>query len=634
MKRGDQKPIQKIKKISMVQSISTQPTDLSAVRIIDYSKNNEKKNDVKREEEKEMKEKRKEQSKSHEKEEIVNVIEKPKEVDMGITSFVRKGKSINGLTKHLVSDFQVREIGLDNSVADIIDRENVRGVTKITEEKAEEMFNKEEWINKMRSVIGTEVDEIAPKIFDEKVNLIEIKKPLNKKERTEFHMIVKELPNYDSTCDNGILVLKKGAKKMRGGREKNSILKCVLRKSNIDTGDAILRISKALNLGKNAICFAGMKDKRGVTCQYITIPGVKQELIEENLKKSICNGITLSQFEHVDHMIKLGDLLGNEFRVIIREIDNVDEVLKNCESIKEFGYINYFGLQRFGSCGTTHLIGKALLKEEYQEAADLMMKEGNDTFSVAQGKKYYKEHQYKLAYEVIPIKRNIEKALMQALYKQVKLGVSISNGMFKTAIDNAVVYKTKSLYLHAYQSYVWNQVVSKRFEKYGNVVLVGDLYETKQGTIDFVTEELLPSICLHQVIIPLPAHGVTMPKNEIKNFFDEVLSKDGFTLDTFPTRIYNVAITGDQRKIVIQPKGVEYQIIHYGNVGQDLLDERGYLRSDYQSGDRTGLWIKFQLEPSAYATMLFRELLKMPTDLDCQKQLTEEMKEKMEEEEH
>ncbi|EMS13081.1 tRNA pseudouridine synthase D, putative [Entamoeba histolytica HM-3:IMSS] len=589
MKRGDQKPIQKIKKISMVQSISTQPTDHSAVRIIDYSKNNEKKNDVKREEEKEMKEKRKEQSKRHEKEEIVNVIEKPKEVDMGITSFVRKGKSINGLTKHLVSDFQVREIGLDNSVADIIDRENVRGVTKITEEKTEEMFNKEEWINKMRLVIGAEVDEIAPKIFDEKVNLIEIKKPLNKKERTEFHMIVKELPNYDSTCDNGVLVLKKGAKKMRGGREKNSILKCVLRKSNIDTSDAILRISKALNLGKNAICFAGMKDKRGVTCQYITIPGVKQELIEENLKKSICNGITLSQFEHVDHMIKLGDLLGNEFRVIIREVDNVDEILKNCESIKEFGYINYFGLQRFGSCGTTHLIGKALLKEEYQEAADLMMKEGNDTFSVAQGKKYYKEQQYKLAYEVIPIKRNIEKALMQALYKQVKLGVSISNGMFKTAIDNAVVYKTKSLYLHAYQSYV---------------------------------------------IIPLPAHRVTMPKNEIKNFFDEVLSKDGFTLDTFPTRIYNVAITGDQRKIVIQPKGVEYQIVHYGNVGQDLLDERGYLRSDYQSGDRIGLWIKFQLEPSAYATMLFRELLKMPTDLDCQKQLTEEMKEKMEEEEH
>ena len=54
-------------------------------------------------------------------------------------------------------------------------------------------------------------------------------------------------------------------------------------------------------------------------------------------------------------------------------------------------------------------------------------------------------------------------------------------------------------------------------------------------------------------------------------------------------------------------------------------------KTDFEQGSRNALWLKFQLPPSAYATMLFRELLKMPTDLDNQKQLTNEIMNKMEE---
>ena len=87
--------------------------------------------------------------------------------------------------------------------------------------------------------------------------------------------------------------------------------------------------------------------------------------IEENLKKNLCNGITLSSFEKVDSMLKLGDLIGNEFRIVIRELQSLNEIIDNCESIKQFGYINYFGLQRFGSLnGTTHLIGREILKQQ------------------------------------------------------------------------------------------------------------------------------------------------------------------------------------------------------------------------------------------------------------------------------
>ena len=37
------------------------------------------------------------------------------------------------------------------------------------------------------------------------------------------------------------------------------------------------------------------------------------------------------------------------------------------------------------------------------------------------------------------------------------------------------------LYLHAYQALVWNRAVSKRFDKFGSTVLVGDLVMLPKG---------------------------------------------------------------------------------------------------------------------------------------------------------
>ncbi len=60
--------------------------------------------------------------------------------------------------------------------------------------------------------------------------------------------------------------------------------------------------------------------------------------------------------------LKLGDLFGNRFKIVIRECDEQDESLikSGIDSLKNNGFINYFGLQRFGNCAEipTHSIGK------------------------------------------------------------------------------------------------------------------------------------------------------------------------------------------------------------------------------------------------------------------------------------
>jgi TruD family tRNA pseudouridine synthase len=63
--------------------------------------------------------------------------------------------------------------------------------------------------------------------------------------------------------------------------------------------------------------------------------------------------------------IKLGDLSGNRFKIVIRELSEQNDQIINeaVESLKENGFINYFGLQRFGNCSQipTHHIGKLAL---------------------------------------------------------------------------------------------------------------------------------------------------------------------------------------------------------------------------------------------------------------------------------
>ncbi|KAL7713673.1 TRUD domain-containing protein [Entamoeba marina] len=618
MKRQNQQTTPgKIKKIDLVRpTVAVQPTPQQ--RVIDYSKKNELTSTITVE----TKEKKIERHDNKERI-IVNPTSKLKEVDVGITEFVRSGKRLSGLTKYHVSDFHVREIGLDKVVADIEEREDMRKVMQKELEELENNFDKEQWMKRLRALIGEEEgNKVEESIFgSEKRKEIIIEKVMGKEERTSVHSLIKELAYYDSTTKDGKVVIKRGKKQERTQRAKGSMIQCVMRKSNMDTGEAINKLSKVLRLGRNSINYAGTKDKRGVTCQYITIPGVSVEQIQSGLKNQLLRGISLGKYNDVKDSLRLGDLSGNEFRVVIREIDDINEAVENAKVIEKLGYINYFGLQRFGSCnGTTHLIGKALLLEHYHEACDLIMKLGNDSEKLAEAKQAYFRGDYAAAYSATPVRAMIERGILKVLVNQQKASAPVNESMFRNAIDGGVQYKTKSLYVHAYQSFIWNQIISKRFQQ-GNAVIKGDLIRDG-STIRAISEEEINNFKLNDVVLPLPAKGMILPNNDISAWYDDYLKIDGLSLDTFPTKVFNAMINGDYRNIVIRPLSLDYEVVNYDDISQDFVDQNGMLLKG-SNGSKNGLWLRFQLPSSAYATMLFRELLKMPTDVDNQKDLSE-----------
>lgn len=65
---------------------------------------------------------------------------------------------------------------------------------------------------------------------------------------------------------------------------------------------------------------------------------------------------------------------------------NEEDIQTSLESLRDNGFLNYFGMQRFGtSTVLTHTIGCAIMKREYEEASNLILypREGGSVSMIA-----------------------------------------------------------------------------------------------------------------------------------------------------------------------------------------------------------------------------------------------------------
>lgn len=116
------------------------------------------------------------------------------------------------------------------------------------------------------------------------------------------------------------------------------------------------------------------------------------------------------------------------------------------------------------------------------------------------------------------------------------------------------------LYLHSYQSLLWNTIVSQRIRKYGLKPIVGDLVfkdnDAKEALVEIIdeeeikeedtdvnsdisngkcpeveiiSEESLSKYTIFDVVYPLPGCDIRYPENEIAKWYIDLLAKDNLT---------------------------------------------------------------------------------------------------------
>ena len=118
-------------------------------------------------------------------------------------------------------------------------------------------------------------------------------------------------------------------------------------------------LSKELGIPAQDIGVAGIKDRRAVTRQYVSVPtrlaGQIEQLASEQLR-------VLRAAPH-GNKLRTGHLRGNRFRILVRDVTEDAEVRANeiLNVLRESGFPNYYGDQRFGHEGQTLALGLDLL---------------------------------------------------------------------------------------------------------------------------------------------------------------------------------------------------------------------------------------------------------------------------------
>lgn len=595
------------------------------------------------------------------------------EPDVGITQYISPDlPGFLGILKQRYTDFLVNEIDLEGAVVHLTDngqtpKPKEEPKAEIKEEAKEEP--KPEVKEKKPFELSSENREkLAAKLgsetVDKMVELLTTGSKLEtaesvdaKEDRTAIHQLVREAfeskLDTKTTPENTFIITlnnqKNGNNNRRNRMDKalsaaagtrKAFLHFTVYKENKETMQMAHMLSKFLRVPPKTIQYAGTKDRRGVTVQRASISKVDVgRLVGMN---KVLRGITLGGFKYEDSPLKLGALKGNEFLITIREVNetNREVIDRSLTSLREKGFINYYGMQRFGTFSvSTHQVGAHVLKSDWQTAAELILspQELAVADSVEARKIWAETRDAAKALAAMPRKCVAEHTLLTVLAKQPN---NYINALMQVPRNLRIMYG------HAYQSYVWNTVASERVKRFGLAPILGDLVladvEAPAETIaedgleeDVKQEEFIRarpitadeiasgSKTIFDVVLPTPGFDILYPANELKQVYVDVMAKDGLDPDNMRRSVREFSLAGSYRHIVSKPGAVEWWVRQYDQPDEQMvrtdlelltegLGEESRVVTEGQ-GSRTAVVLKLQLGTSQYATMALREVMKMDT---------------------
>lgn len=391
--------------------------------------------------------------------------------------------------------------------------------------------------------------------------------------------------------------------------------------------------------------FGGTKDRRAVTVQRVSA----YRMTAEHLAKigERLRGAYIGDFQYHPTALELGDLGGNEFCITLRDCvfpnDLYDDASqrqsairyqldKDVASLTNRGFLNYYGLQRFGSfTRSTDTIGMKLLQGDLAGAVSDILYFPSDTIlspptsfsslpissdDLARARAistWLDTRNSDDALALLPRKFTAEGAIIRYLGVYDRHGEQSRLTDWQGALQT-IPRPLRLMYAHAYQSRVWNAMTTARWRRGGATVLAGDLVLVEEHKDKVAPVQALPEVdelgeviirpapedsakdapgnyeraralteeevasgkySIFDVVLPLPGYDVEYPANWMREEYKTFMASEvGGGLD--PTNMRrkwkDVSLSGSYRKVLARPlPGMSVEVKIYTRAEEQLV---------------------------------------------------------------
>ena len=341
---------------------------------------------------------------------------------------------------------------------------------------------------------------------------------------------------------------------------------------DVDHHTMVERLAAVHGVHRRNVGWAGMKDRRAVSRQWITIKTDAPAVLLDDPDLKVEQALRCARRR------RPGQLMGNKFEIAIRGVEPTAllAIMPRLRTIAEEGLPNRFGPQRFGHRGINPLLGRALLQGDLELLFRIWLGQEGPPFDEREidRRRAFEQGRWDEAHRGWPPRWAPERTAIEALAR---------TGSVERALAT-VPRRIRGLWVDALQSVVFNEVLNHRL---------------KQGTLLSLADDDVASVFTNfQELVgdsqgparsptgPLFGRKMRRPGASIAALEYEVLKAQGLQLELFTE---GPDAPGGARRPLVVP-------VLRASAEAGVDDRGGYLR------------LRFCLPRGAYATSVLSVL--------------------------
>lgn len=359
------------------------------------------------------------------------------------------------------------------------------------------------------------------------------------------------------------------------GGERGAYAYYRVEKRNLTTLAVRDRLAARLKVTPSALVFPALKDASAEAIQYASVRKRGPEQIKER-------GFIAQRVKWGSRSLQPKDVLGNRFVIVVRDLAEADvsALSEALHKLEAEGLPNYFDDQRFGSLSEKGFIGKAILLRDAEQVVRFYLEEQmrGDPADVREFKSLVKSHwgQWGFLLHQAPRPSNFRSVITYLKDHPHDYGKAV----------NLIQDRLLSIYLSAYQSWVWNHIAARYLASFSPTSLGVEIVDVP---FSLPAASAIPEAA-KALEIDLPRLTARY-EGAVGEAAQTVFEMEGLTLHDFKARILRrVYLARGERAVWFKPAAVE--------VSAPYPD-------DYTPG-KQAVTVKFTLQSGCYATLVMK----------------------------